>query len=79
MTAMIARLFPGFAAVSCDVLPPRADTPSVARLLGGAQERTATPVGGLFLCAAEPADAVSGRAARHAVHAALARHRGGAR
>ncbi len=81
VTAMLARQVPGFAAASCDVLAPRLAAPSVERLLAPAQQRNATPIHGLFLCGgdAEPADAISGRAARHAAHAALALHRGGAR
>jgi phytoene dehydrogenase-like protein len=79
VTQMIARRVPGFAAASCDVLPPRAASPSVARLSASAEARIATPIPGLFLCGdgAEPADAISGRAARQAAHMALARHRGG--
>ena len=74
VTAMLERRLPGFAAASCDVLPFEPQTPSVERLLAGATERIGTPVRGLYLCGieAEPADAVSGRAARHAVRAALA-------
>ncbi len=79
VTAMIARRVPGFAAASCDVLPPRAASPSVARLSAGAEARIGAPIPGLFLCGdgAEPADAVSGRAARQATHMALALHRSG--
>jgi phytoene dehydrogenase-like protein len=76
---MIQRRIPGFAATSCDVLPPRAAAPSVARLLSGAAERIATPIAGLLLCGeeAEPADAISGRAARQAARLAFERHRSG--
>ncbi|HEY4944253.1 MAG TPA: FAD-dependent oxidoreductase [Rhizomicrobium sp.] len=80
--AMIERHIPGFAAASCDVLPPLAAAPSVARLLSGAAERIETPIPGLLLCgdAAEPADAISGRAARQAARLAVLLHRkGGAR
>lgn len=79
VTALLERSVPGFAAASCDVLTPHAATPSIDRLLAGAVTRTGTPLAGLFLCGtdAEPADAISGRAARLAVHAAL--KRGGAR
>jgi phytoene dehydrogenase-like protein len=79
VTAMIARRAPGFAAASCDVLPPHAAAPSVARLSASAEARVATPIPGLFLCGgeAEAADAISGRAARQAAHSALVFHRGG--
>ena len=82
VSAMIERHVPGFAAASCDVLPPCAASPSVERLLSGADERIRTPIAGLLLCGddAEPADAISGRAARQAAHIAVSLHRnGGAR
>ena len=82
VTAMLERHIPGFAAASCDILAPSAAAPSVARLLAGADDRIRTPVPGLLMCGddAEPADAISGRAARQAARLALARHRsGGAR
>jgi phytoene dehydrogenase-like protein len=79
VTTMIERHVPGFAGgiASCDVLSPRPIAPSVERLLASAEDRIATPVAGLLLCGdgAEPADAISGRAARQAARIALARHR----
>ena len=79
VTAMLERRLPGFAAASCDVLGLEPQAPSVERLLAAATDRIATQVRGLYLCGigAEPADATSGRAARHAVRAALESQRGG--
>jgi phytoene dehydrogenase-like protein len=81
VTAAIERLMPGFSGriASCDVLPGHeSDPPSVARLAASSAERIATAIPGLYLCgmAAEPADAVSCRAARQAARMAISqRHR----
>ncbi len=78
VTATIERVAPGFSQriASCAVLPPyESGAPSVARLASSTEERILTPIPGLYLCgmAAEPADAVSCRAARQAVRMAIAR------
>lgn len=83
ITAMIERHVPGFAATvtNTDVVEPQITVPAtVDRLLAGAAARIETPVAGLLLCGAdaEPANAISGRAARQAVRLALARHRASA-
>ncbi|MBS0469678.1 MAG: NAD(P)/FAD-dependent oxidoreductase [Proteobacteria bacterium] len=76
VTTLIERHVPGFGGgvASCDALTLDALTPSIARLSASAEARIATPIRGLFVCGsdAEPADAVSGRAARQAAHAAIA-------
>ena len=81
VTAQIERHIPGFGGgiASCDVLPAHAVLPSVERLSAPAAARIGTPIPGLYLCGvdAEPADAISGRAARQAARAVLAAHRSG--
>jgi phytoene dehydrogenase-like protein len=77
VTIAIERHAPGFAAtvLTCDVIEPQLTVPAtVARLLEGSASRIATPIAGLFLCGedAEPANAISGRAARQAVRLAIA-------
>ena len=77
VAAALERLAPGFSGriASCDVLASHERDPStVARLAASAAERIATAVPGLFLCgtAAEPAHAISCRAARQAARMALA-------
>lgn len=85
VTAMIERHASGFtqAITNTDVLePPDGEPFAVARLVASAAERIETTVGGLLLCGidAEPAHALSGRAARQAAAIAIARHkRAGAR
>ncbi|MEJ0026634.1 MAG: NAD(P)/FAD-dependent oxidoreductase [Rhizomicrobium sp.] len=79
VTAMIERHAAGFAQAitNTDVLePPDGEPFAVARLFAGAAERIETPVRGLLLCGidAEPAHALSGRAARQAAGMAVARH-----
>ncbi len=79
VTAAIERVLPGFGGrvASCDVAPVHGSDPaSIGRLLAGAGERTETALSGLLLCgaAAEPADAISCRAARQAAQMAIARH-----
>jgi phytoene dehydrogenase-like protein len=76
----IERVAPGFTQriARCEVLPSReAGVASVARLAAAAETRILTPIPGLYLCgqAAEPADAVSCRAARQAARLALAARR----
>ena len=80
VVALIERHAPGFAGsvASRDVLLPEGTADfSLPRLLSGAAERSLTSIPGLLLCGvdAEPVDAISGRAARHAVRLALALHR----
>ena len=82
VTAMIDRHLSGFGAnvASCDVVEPQIALPAtVERLLGPATARIETPVAGLLLCGpgAEPANALSGRAARQAARLAVALHRKG--
>jgi len=82
VTAAVERVAPGFSRriASCDVLPPHeSDAPSVARLAASAEERILTAIPGLYLCgqAAEPADAVSCRAARQAARLAITQRRKG--
>jgi phytoene dehydrogenase-like protein len=77
VAAAVERVAPGFSQriASCDLLPPRdSEPPSVARLCASAEERIRTAIPGLFLSgrAAEPADAVSCRAARQAARLAIA-------
>ena len=77
VAATLERLSPGISdrIASCDVIAPQEhDASSVARLAASAAERIATAVPGLFLCgtAAEPANAVSCRAARQAARMAVA-------
>jgi phytoene dehydrogenase-like protein len=82
VTQMIERHVPGFGGgiASCDAAPPDAYQPSLARLSAAAETRVATAIRGLYVCGSdtEPADATSGRSARHAARAAIAYRRNGA-
>jgi phytoene dehydrogenase-like protein len=72
VTLMIERHASGFAnlVTSADLFEPETTAPvTLERLLAGAEARIATPLRGLYLVGAdaEPANAISGRAARLAV------------
>jgi phytoene dehydrogenase-like protein len=82
VTQMIERHVPGFGGgiASCDAAPPDALQPSIDRLSAPAEVRVTTAIRGLYVCGSdtEPADAISGRSARHAARAAVAYLRNGA-